>query len=266
MDIKNNEENKLLFLNRELNRKNNLIKQLQQRILNLIDEKKYLMETINDLNNKIYSITIKSEKLFNDNKIICENKEKGLLFIINNLKKEINEKENNHNNLNKNLIKELSKAKEEIHNLKIMNNNRDNILLLINHFFENIKNKMNLNYELHLDFIPYIFDKPSFVNNLNILENEIIRLSTIEKTKKENKKINNNQKRAIPKKIINLKNENTFFMNRLNKNSKNVKKKININLRIKNGKKYIRTPPKNIFTNIYLNDSINFSKLNNTIQ
>jgi len=262
MDLKNNEENKLLFLNRELNRKNNLIKQLQQRILNLIDEKQYLMETINDLNNKINNITIKSEKLFNDNKIIYEQKEKELLFIINNLKKEINEKENNHNNLNKNLINELSKAKEEIHNLKIMNNNRDNILLLINHFFENIKNKMNFNYELHLDFIPYIFDKSSFVNNLNILENEIIRLSSIEKTKKENKKINNNKK-EIHKKIINIKKENTFFINRLNKKGK---KKININLRINNGKRYIRTPPKSIFTNIYLNDSINFSKLNNTIQ
>ena len=175
MEIKNVEDKeKISYLNRELNRKNVLIKQLQQRILNLIDEKKSFINKINELKNEIYNISIKSEQNFNENKKIYDKKENELILMINKLKQELYEKEYGENNMNKILKKELIKAKEEINNLKIINNNRDNVLLLIHHFFQNIKNKMNLNYEIHLDFIPYIFDKSSFVNNLNILENEII--------------------------------------------------------------------------------------------
>ena len=168
MEIKNiDEKEKILYLNREINRQNILIKQLQKRISNLIDEKNYLINEINILKNEINIISIKSEKNFNDNKKIYDKKENELVQIIKNLRQQLYEREYGENNMNKILKKELTKAKEEINNLKIINNNRDNALLLIHHFFQNIKNKLNLNYEIYLDFIPYIFDKSSFVNNLN---------------------------------------------------------------------------------------------------
>ena len=48
MEIKNiDEKEKILYLNREINRQNILIKQLQKRISNLIDEKNFsLMKLI----------------------------------------------------------------------------------------------------------------------------------------------------------------------------------------------------------------------------
>ena len=267
---KEKEEEEILYLNRELNRKNIEVKNLQKRILNLIDEKQFLLNEINILKNQNDIIKIKSEKIFNDNKVIYDKKEKELLSIINNLEKVLKEKEKNEINKNDNLRKKLSKANEEINNLKIMNNNRDNILLLINHFFENIKNNLNLNYELHLDFIPYIFDKASFVNNLKVLENEIINKITNnnkEKLRKENKAIKNNKENK----------QKMIFMNRF---IKKTKKKININLKTKKGNKYFRTPPRlykdNNKTNIdennissyILNTNNDFfhSRLNNTIE
>ena len=162
--------------------------------------------------------------------------------------------------MNKILKKELTKAKEEINNLKIINNNRDNALLLIHHFFQNIKNKLNLNYEIYLDFIPYIFDKSSFVNNLNILENEIIN-----KISKNEKKKIINQKYAQNKKVNNTKiskerKEKILFLNKLRKKDKN---KINLNLKTKNGRTFIRTPPKKRINNFQ--NEIIISRLNNTI-
>ena len=162
----NEEKEEIWFLNKELNRKNILIKKLQERIWNLIDEKNFLINEINIIKNEMNIIKIKAEKNFNDNKKIFDKKEKELLYALNNFRSVFDEKEKNEKNLNENLLKKISRANEEINNLKIMNNNRDNILLLINHFFQNIKTNLNLNYELHLDFIPYIFDKASFVNNL----------------------------------------------------------------------------------------------------
>ena len=252
---KEKDEEEILYLNRELNRKNIEIKNLQKRILNLIEEKQFLLNEINILKNENNIIKIKSEKIFNDNKVIYDKKEKELLSIINNLEKVLKEKEKNEINKNDNLRKKLSKANEEINNLKIMNNNRDNILLLINHFFENIKNNLNLNYELHLDFIPYIFDKASFVNNNK------------EKLRKENKAIKNNKENK----------QKMIFMSRF---IKKAKKKININLKTKKGNKYFRTPPRlykdNNKTNIYENNISSYilntnndffnSRLNNTIE
>ena len=270
MEIKNLEEKeKILYLNRELNRQNILIKQLHQRISALIDEKKILMNEINILKNEIYNISMKSEKNFKDNKKIYDKKENELMHLIKNLKQQLYEKEYGENNLNKILKKELIKAKEEINNLKIINNNRDNALLLIHHFFQNIKNKINLKNEIHLDFIPYIFDKSSFVNNLNILENEINKISKNDKkgTNKEklktinhqnakNKKLDKNKK--LKEKIE--KRENLLFLNNFKKKERN---KININLRTKNGKSFIRTPPKTRINKF--NDEIIISRLNNTI-
>ena len=258
-----NEEEKILYLNKELNRKNILIKQLQERIWNLIDEKNFLINEINIIKNEMNIIKIKSEKNFNDNKKIFDKKEKEFLYALNNLRSVLDEKEKNEKNLNENLAKKLSRANEEINNLKIMNNNRDNILLLINHFFQNIKTNLNLNYELHLDFIPYIFDKASFVNNLKLLENEII--NKIKPIKKENIKENKKQNKKI-------KNQKTFLMSRFQK-----KRKINFNLKTKKEKKYFRTPPKklsNINNKTYLNENkissylftIDNSNLNNTIE
>ena len=237
MEIKNIEEKeKILYLNREINRQNILIKQLQKRISNLIDEKNYLINEINILKNEINIISIKSEKNFNDNKKIYGKKENELIQIIKNLRQQLYEREYGENNMNKILKKELTKAKEEINNLKIINNNRDNALLLIHHFFQNIKNKLNLNYEIYLDFIPYIFDKSSFVNNLNILENEIINIISKNEKKKiinqkyaQNKKVNNT-------KISNERKEKILFLNKLRKKDKN---KINLNLKTKNGRSFI---------------------------
>ena len=241
----NQEKEEILYLNRELNRKNNLIKQLQQRISNLIDEKNILINEISILKNENSIIKIKSEENFKENKIIYDKKEKELLLIINKLRNPLNKKENDKNNLNEYLREKLIKANEEINNLKIMNNNRDNILLLIHHFFQNIKNNLNLNYELHLDFIPYIFDKSSFVNNLKVLENEIInkisnkKKDTITKDKKEINKNRQNKQKII-------------FMNRFKKKEKN---KININLKIKKGNKYFRTPKRFKVSNITKNNN-----------
>jgi hypothetical protein len=249
----NQEKEEILYLNRELNRKNILIKQLQERIGNLIDEKKYLINEINILKNENYIIMIKSEKNFYDNKIIYDKKEKEFLYAINNLKNIFDEREKNQKKLDEHLRKKLSKAFEEINNLKAMNNNRDNILLLINNFFNNIKNNLNLNYELHLDFIPYIFDKTSFVINLKLLENEILNKIKISKNKVKNK-------------------QKDIFMNRLNRKEK---KKINIKPKKENN--YFRTPGKNLIDKInrtyidYDNNSSNYlldinnSRLNNTI-
>ena len=270
MEIKNVEDKeKISYLNRELNRKNVLIKQLQQRILNLIDEKKSFINKINELKNEIYNISIKSEQNFNENKKIYDKKENELILMINKLKQELYEKEYGENNMNKILKKELIKAKEEINNLKIINNNRDNALLLIHHFFQNIKNKMNLNYEIHLDFIPYIFDKSSFVNNLNILENEIInKISNNEKKgTNKNKEKTIRQKYDKNKKIsmnntIKTKREKSLFMNRFKQKEKN-KINRNLNSRIKKGKSFIRTPPKKLVNKI--NEEIIISRLNNTI-
>lgn len=264
----NEEKEEILFLNKEINRKNILIKKLQERIWNLIDEKNFLINEINIMKNEMDIIKIKSEKNFNNNKAIFEKKEKELLYTLNNIKTVLNEKEKNEKKLNENLVKKLSRANEEINNLKIMNNNRDNILLLINHFFQNIKNNLNLNYELHLDFIPYIFDKASFVNNLKLLETEIINKikpnkkdkEVIKEKKKENKNFNNKQR--------------TFFKNRFQKKEK---KKINLNLKTKKEKKYFRTPPKklsNMNNKTVLDENsissyiltINNSNLNNTIE
>jgi hypothetical protein len=269
MEIKNVEDKeKISYLNRELNRKNVLIKQLQQRILNLIDEKKSFINKINELKNEIYNISIKSEQNFNENKKIYDKKENELILMINKLKRELYEKEYGENNMNKILKKELIKAKEEINNLKIINNNRDNVLLLIHHFFQNIKNKMNLNYEIHLDFIPYIFDKSSFVNNLNILENEIInKISNNEKKgTNKNKEKTIKQKYDKNKKIsmnntIKTKREKSLFMNRFKQKEKN-KINRNLNSRIKKGKSFIRTPPKKLINKI--NEEIIISRLNNT--
>ena len=261
MEIKNiDEKEKILYLNREINRQNILIKQLQKRISNLIDEKNYLINEINILKNKINIISIKSEKNFNDNKKIYDKKENELVQIIKNLRQQLYEREYDENNMNKILKKELTKAKEEINNLKIINNNRDNALLLIHHFFQNIKNKLNLNYEIYLDFIPYIFDKSSFVNNLNILENEIIN-----KISKNEKKKIINQKYAQNKKVNNTKiskerKEKILFLNKLRKKDKN---KINLNLKTKNGRTFIRTPPKKRINNFQ--NEIIISRLNNTI-
>ena len=261
MEIKNiDEKEKILYLNREINRQNILIKQLQKRISNLIDEKKFLFNEINILKNEINIISIKSEKNFNDNKKIYDKKENELVQIIKNLRQQLYEREYGENNMNKILKKELTKAKEEINNLKIINNNRDNALLLIHHFFQNIKNKLNLNYEIYLDFIPYIFDKSSFVNNLNILENEIIN-----KISKNEKKKIINQKYAQNKKVNNTKiskerKEKILFLNKLRKKDKN---KINLNLKTKNGRTFIRTPPKKRINNFQ--NEIIISRLNNTI-
>lgn len=261
MEIKNiDEKEKILYLNREINRQNILIKQLQKRISNLIDEKKFLFNEINILKNEINIISIKSEKNFNDNKKIYGKKENELVQIIKNLRQQLYEREYGENNMNKILKKELTKAKEEINNLKIINNNRDNALLLIHHFFQNIKNKLNLNYEIYLDFIPYIFDKSSFVNNLNILENEIIN-----KISKNEKKKIINQKYAQNKKVNNTKTskerkEKILFLNKLRKKDKN---KINLNLKTKNGRTFIRTPPKKRINNFQ--NEIIISRLNNTI-
>ena len=254
MEIKNIEEKeKILYLNREINRQNILIKQLQRRISNLIDEKKILINELNILKNEINIISIKSERNFNDNKKIYDKKENELMQIIKNLRQQLYEKEFGENNLNKILKKELTKAKEEINNLKIINNNRDNALLLIHHFFQNIKNNLNLNYEIHLDFIPYIFDKASFVNNLNILENEIINKISKKKIINQNKKVDNN-------KTLKEKKEKILFLNKLRKKDKN---KININLRKKNGSSFIRTPPKKRLGDFQ--NEIIISRLNNTI-
>ena len=112
MEIKNVEDKeKISYLNRELNRKNVLIKQLQQRILNLIDEKKSFINKINELKNEIYNISIKSEQNFNENKKIYDKKENELILMINKLKQELYEKEYGENNMNKILKKELIKAK-----------------------------------------------------------------------------------------------------------------------------------------------------------
>ena len=261
----NKEKEEILYLNRELNRKNNLIKKLQKRILDLIDEKNFLINEINILKNENNTIKIKSEKNFNNNKIIYDKKEKELLTTLNNLKNVLNEKEKQEKNLNENLRKKLLKANEEINNLKIMNNNRDNILLLINHFFQNIKNNLNLNYELHLDFIPYIFDKSSFVNNLKLLEKEISNKIS------QNKKEENKQNKARNKNNKNK--QRMIFINRFKKKDK---KKIEINLKTKKVKKYFRTPPKKLIDKTYIdideNDissyilTLNNSKLNNTIE
>jgi len=254
MEIKNIEEKeKILYLSRELNRQNILIKQLHQRISNLIDEKKILINEINILKNEIYNISMKSEKNFNDNKKIYDKKESEFINVIKNLKQQLYEKEYGENNLIKILKKELIKAKEEINNLKIINNNRDNALLLIHHFFQNIKNIMNLNNEIHLDFIPYIFDKASFVNNLNILENEIINKISKKKIINQNKKVDNN-------KTLKEKKEKILFLNKLRKKDKN---KINLNLKTKNGRSFIRTPPKKRINNFQ--NEIIISRLNNTI-
>ena len=261
MEIKNiDEKEKILYLNREINRQNILIKQLHKRISNLIDEKKFLFNEINILKNEINIISIKSEKNFNDNKKIYDKKENELVQIIKNLRQQLYEREYGENNMNKILKKELTKAKEEINNLKIINNNRDNALLLIHHFFQNIKNKLNLNYEIYLDFIPYIFDKSSFVNNLNILENEIIN-----KISKNEKKEIINQKYAQNKKVNNTKiskerKEKILFLNKPRKKDKN---KINLNLKTKNGRTFIRTPPKKRINNFQ--NEIIISRLNNTI-
>jgi len=254
MEINNIEEKeKILYLNREINRQNILIKQLQKRISNLIDEKKILINELNILKNEINIISIKSEKNFNDNKKIYDKKENELMQIIKNLRQQLYEKEFGENNLNKILKKELTKAKEEINNLKIINNNRDNALLLIHHFFQNIKNILNLNYEIHLDFIPYIFDKASFVNNLNILENEIINKISKNEIINQNKKVDNN-------KTLKEKKEKILFLNKLRKKDKN---KININLRKKNERSFIRTPPKKRLGDFQ--NEIIISRLNNTI-
>ena len=261
--MKNNINQNIILLNKELERKNNLIKQLQQRIIKLIDEKNSFSNQINKLKEEINNISAKSEKVFNNNKIIYDKRENELNLIIKNLEKEneqlkniIEEKKNEENILNNELKKRVNKAEEEINNLKIMNNNRDNILLLLNHFLENIKSKLDLNQELHFDFIPYIFDKSSFINNLKILENEIIN-----KIKNKNKS-NNKQKNTKNIKILindGIKNKNNFknmikkqndiFINRLRKKKKNLQISLNKN------KTYFRTP-KRIFT-------INNNKSNN---
>ena len=251
----NKEKEEILYLNRELNRKNILIKQLQERIGKLIDEKNYLIKELNILKNENKIIMVKSEKNFYDNKIIYDKKEKEFLYAINNLKNIFDEREKNQKKLDEHLRKKLSKAFEEINNLKAMNNNRDNILLLINNFFNNIKNNLNLNYELHLDFIPYIFDKTSFVINLKLLENEILNKIKLSKNKVKNK-------------------QKDLFINRFNR-----KEKKKINIKPKKENKYFRTPGKNLIdknnrTYIdYDNNNnissyllnINNSRLNNTI-
>ena len=250
----NQEKEEILYLNRELNRKNILIKQLQERIGKLIDEKNYLIKELNILKNENKIIMVKSEKNFYDNKIIYDKKEKEFLYAINNLKNIFDEREKNQKKLDEHLRKKLSKAFEEINNLKAMNNNRDNILLLINNFFNNIKNNLNLNYELHLDFIPYIFDKTSFVINLKLLENEILNKIKLSKNKVKNK-------------------QKDLFINRFNR-----KEKKKINIKPKKENKYFRTPGKNLIdknnrTYIdYDNNNIssyllniNNSRLNNTI-
>ena len=246
------EKEEIFYLNKELNRKNILIKQLHERIWNLIDEKNFLLNEINKLKNEINNIIIKTEKNFCDNKIIYDKKEKELLYSINNFKNILDEKENNQKILEEHLRKKLSKANDEINNLKQMNNNKDNMLLLINNFFNNITNHLNLNHELHLEFIPYIFDKATFVINLKLLENEILNKIKLPK----------NQVKNIQKVI---------FMNRFNK--KNKKK---FNLKIKKENKYFRTPGKNLkdkSIRTYIDDNnissyildINSSRLNNTI-
>ena len=251
----NKEKEEILYLNRELNRKNILIKQLQERIGKLIDEKNYLIKELNILKNENKIIMVKSEKNFYDNKIIYDKKEKEFLYAINNLKNIFDEREKNQKKLDEHLRKKLSKAFEEINNLKAMNNNRDNILLLINNFFNNIKNNLNLNYELHLDFIPYIFDKTSFVINLKLLENEILNKIKLSKNKVKNK-------------------QKDLFINRFNR-----KEKKKINIKPKKENKFFRTPGKNLIdknnrTYIdYDNNNnissyllnINNSRLNNTI-
>jgi hypothetical protein len=268
------EENFLLYLNRELNRKNIMIKKLQQRISNLIDEKKILIEQINNLKNEIYNISISFEKNFNENKNIYYKKEKQLSDIILNFKNIFNEKETKE----KNLKKELSKLNEEISNLKMINNNKDDILLLIHNFFCNIKNKLNLNYELHLDFIPYIFDKPAFIYNLKNLEKEII--NKLSKDKNEDKK----KKSYLSK--INYKTMPMKDKNIMKKGKNFLKKKIKAKTKTNFGAKkkiYIRTPSRikinnNINSNTYIydndvnsllisnNDDNDLRKLNNTIQ
>jgi hypothetical protein len=268
------EENFLLYLNRELNRKNIMIKKLQQRISNLIDEKKILIDQINNLKNEIYNISISFEKNFNENKNIYYKKEKQLSDIILNFKNIFNEKETKE----KNLKKELSKLNEEVSNLKMINNNKDDILLLIHNFFCNIKNKLNLNYELHLDFIPYIFDKPAFIYNLKNLEKEIINKLSKDKNEDKKKKsyLNKINYKTMPMKDKNImkKGKNLF--------KKKIKAKINTKFGTKK-KIYIRTPSRikinnNINSNTYIydndvnsflisnNDDKNLWKLNNTIQ
>ena len=102
------EKEEIFYLNKELNRKNILIKQLQERIWNLIDEKNFLLNEINKLKNEINNIIIKTEKNFYDNKIIYDKKEKELLYSINNFKNILDEKENNQKILEEHLRKKLS--------------------------------------------------------------------------------------------------------------------------------------------------------------
>ena len=172
------------YLYKELNRKDSQIKQLQNRISNLIDEKGELISQVNYLKNKHLDISSLSEQLYIKNINLYKEKENELLLKIHNLENEnselkqyISQKKINENNINNTFEFKLSKTEKEINNLSIMNVKKDNILSLIQTFLDKIQKALgDIKPPINMDI--RFCDYKSLTDNLKILEANIITKMT----------------------------------------------------------------------------------------
>ena len=185
LNQKDNEYKKIIFdINTENNIKNNInekeLKEKEDMIYNLLNEKEKLLKIINDKEAEIISLENTFKKKYEILKNIVEN--------IENEKENITNEKNNNINIYK---KEISKLKNEINNC--FGNDRQNIERCIEienkckNMMENIKNK-----------------EDSYKKEINDLKNEIKRL----KLEKEN-----NIKRIGPKEDLARKNKELMKKN-----------------------------------------------------
>lgn len=166
----------------ELDKKNQQIQSLKNRVVSLIDEKNSLLNEITSLKQQNYNISASSEQQFINLKTNFEQKEKNYLSVIysmknenNILKKNLNQKMIIENNFNNTLAYKLSTAKKEIQNLSIMNSNKDNIIFTMQKLLKNIQKTFFLdnNKNSNLIFDIKKIDHKKFIENIVSLENEI---------------------------------------------------------------------------------------------
>lgn len=174
------EESKRAFVYEELERKNNQISNLKSKVNDLIEDNKYLINKITELQHQNYTQNNPSSA-----QLEFQQKETQLINIIKKLEEE--------NNLLKQKLIEKKKAEEkfentincklltadnQLHNLLLLNMNKDNIINNIQNFLNNLNNIINKDkiksitpFEFDLNKI----DSKSFTIGLKLLEENIIK-------------------------------------------------------------------------------------------
>jgi hypothetical protein len=222
---------------KELDKKNQYIYELKNRINNLLDEKLSLHNEIENLKNKNFQISQyhnQQNEKFNIQSKTNENKLhetiRNLQLENENIKSLLNKKDDINNNFNSTYYSKLNNYQKEIDNLRILNAVKDNLLIEM----ENFLNKLN---EICGTKLNYILDYSNddidiYFRNLKNLEKKIINYCKFEENMSKNPLI-----------------ENVFHDEENWKNNVIIKNK-------NNSVKYNSYPPKKIFNDTFQNKNM----------